>query len=91
MALIKEILLKNGVKVSYHRIVGINNITNNTSIINVYSYINKNKREEEKQKGSLNVFIAQRNFEKEYDKNLNVVSAYSYLKTLPEFENALDD
>ena len=44
MALIKEIELNNGVKVNYHRIVSVNNITNHVSIIEVASYTSKEKR-----------------------------------------------
>ena len=49
MAIIKSIELENGITVSYHRVVSVNNITNVSSIIEVGSYTNKAKREEEKQ------------------------------------------
>ena len=38
MALLKEIELENGIKVNYHRITSVNEITNNNSIIEVSSY-----------------------------------------------------
>ena len=47
MALLKEIELENGVKVSYHRITSVNAITNNNSIIEVSSYTSEAKRNEE--------------------------------------------
>lgn len=47
MALKKEIELKNGIIVNYHRIVSINKIINISNIIEVASYVSKNKREEE--------------------------------------------
>ena len=95
MALIKEIELNNGVKVNYHRIVSVNNITNHVSIIEVASYTSKEKREQEKEafeKGKfIDVFKETKFIEKEYEEDLNVVSAYEYLKTLPEFSGCTDD
>lgn len=95
MALIKEIELENGVKVNYHRIVSVNNITNHVSIIEVASYTSKEKREQEKEafeKGKfIDVFKETKFIEKEYEEDLNVVSAYEYLKTLPEFSGCTDD
>lgn len=95
MALIKEIELNNGVKVNYHRIVSVNNVTNHASIIEVASYTSKEKREQEKEafaKGEfIDVFKETKFIEKEYEEDLNVVSAYEYLKTLPEFSGCTDD
>ena len=47
MALKNEIELENGIILNYHRIVSINKITNNSIIIEVASYINERKRQEE--------------------------------------------
>ena len=95
MALIKEIELENGVKVNYHRIVSVNNVTNHASIIEVASYTSKEKREQEKEaferKEFIDVFKETKFIEKEYEEDLNVVSAYEYLKTLPEFSGCTDD
>ena len=95
MALIKEIELNNGVKVNYHRIVSVNNITNHASIIEIASYTSKEKREQEKEafeKGKfIDAFKETKFIEKEYEEDLNVVSAYEYLKTLPEFSGCTDD
>ena len=95
MALIKEIELENGVKVNYHRIVSVNNVTNHASIIEVASYTSKEKREQEKEafeKGKfIDAFKETKFIEKEYEEDLNVVSAYEYLKTLPEFSGCTDD
>lgn len=95
MALIKEIELENGIKVNYHRIVSVNNVTNHASIIEVASYTSKEKREQEKEafeKGKfIDAFKETKFIEKEYEEDLNVVSAYEYLKTLPEFSGCTDD
>lgn len=95
MALIKEIELENGIKVNYHRIVSVNNVTNHASIIEITSYTSKEKREQEKEafeKGKfIDAFKETKFIEKEYEEDLNVVSAYEYLKTLPEFSGCTDD
>lgn len=97
MGLLKENKTKNGISLNYHRVVSVNNITNESSIIEVASYINKEERQKEKEwyKNNkiedMNVFIDTKWYSKKYDKQLNVDSAYEYLKTLEEFENSLDD
>ena len=82
MALSKEIELENGVTTNYHRIVSINNIVNQQTIIEVASYINASKREEEqnalktaKETGEYpetNIFINTEYITKEYSENENV-------------------
>lgn len=95
MALIKEITLENGVTVNYHRVVSVNNITNKASLIEVASYTDKTKREEEKaklaNKEPMNIFINTEYLSKEYAQDLNVNTAYNYLKTLEKFKNCIDD
>lgn len=91
MALKKDIELSNGIILTYHRIVSVNNITNQTSIIEVASYINEAQRNKEKEffennkQGDINVFINTNYYSREYDKNLNVDNGYKYLKTLNDF------
>ena len=95
MALIKSITLPNGIIVEYHRVVSVDNITNQSSIIEVASYTNKSKRLEEKEALKNNipmdVFIHTEYLNVPYDKDLNVDSAYAYLKTLEQFEGYVDD
>lgn len=94
MALYKEITLGNGVVVNYHRVVSVNIITNIQNIIEVASYTSKEKREEEKTaietRGDSNVFIETAYLNADYDQTMSIVSAYDYLKTLPEYEDATD-
>lgn len=89
MALDKTIVLNNGITVNYHRIVSINNITNNQSIIEVASYTSSEKRQEEKEalknQKPMSVFIKPTYISKEYTSDLDIVSAYAYLKTLDDF------
>ena len=95
MALKKDITLNNGIVLNYHRVVSVNNITNQMSIVEVASYINKEQREKEKEwyetnsQDDMDVFINTRCYTKEYDEKLNVVNAYDYLKTLEEFEDSV--
>lgn len=96
MALKKDITLDNGIVLNYHRVVSVNNITNQTSIIEVASYINEEQRNKEKEwyetksQNDMNVFINTKFYTKEYDDNLNVVNAYEYLKTLDDFKDSED-
>ncbi len=95
MALIKSITLPNGIIVEYHRVVSVDNITNQSSIIEVASYTNKTKRLEEKEalknNTPMDIFIHTEYLNVPYDKDLNVDSAYAYLKTLEQFEGYVDD
>ena len=95
MAIIKEITLENGVVINYHRVVSVNNITNQSSIIEMAGYTSKAKREEEKQKTKtgeeMNVFIDTTYVNAPYNQNLNVVSAYQYIKRLPAYSGCADD
>lgn len=97
MALKKQIELENGIIVNYHRIVSINKITNNQIIIEVASYINENKRQEEidyynstDENKSMNVFIDTTYVNVDYDENKVIQDYYNYLKTTEKFENAED-
>lgn len=95
MAIIKEIVLDNGIAVNYHRVVSVNNITNHESIIEVASYTSKEKRLEEKEKlannEEMNVFIYTEYQSINYDPMLNVEGAYAYLKTTDKFKHATND
>ena len=97
MALQKQIQLKNGVILNYHRIVSINKITNNAIIIEVRSYISKEKREEEiiyykstEENKSMNVWTDTTYIHIEYNPNMTIENAYKYLKTIEKFKNAED-
>ena len=95
MAIIKEITLENGVVLNYHRVVSVNNITNQASIIEVAGYTSKEKREEEKEKienaQPMNIFIDTKYLDVPYDADLNVISAYEHIKTLDYYSNCTDD
>ena len=95
MALKKEVELDNGVILNYHRIVSLNKITNQANIIEIASYANERKREEEKayyenndRTQPMNIYIETTYINKDYDENENIEDAYSYLKTLEQYKNA---
>lgn len=94
MALIKEIELENGMILTYHRIVSINKITNKSIIIEVGSYINKAKRQEEQEKEKsgepMHVYIDTTYMDKEYNENNTIKDLYEYLKTTEKFKDAVD-
>ena len=95
MGLIKKIELDNGIATNYHRIVSINNITNVSTVIEVASYISKDKREKEKEAikngESMDIFIDTRVINKDYSENYDITKGYKFLKTLEEFKDAEDD
>lgn len=95
MGLKKEIVLENGVTVSYHRIVSINKITNNSNIIEVASYTSKEKRAEEIEKlrnsEEMNIFINTTYLNVDYEENTDIKNYYEYLKTTEMFKDAKDD
>jgi hypothetical protein len=95
MALIKEIVLDSGIPVNYHRVVSVNNITNHASIIEVASYTSAEKRKEEKtalqNNEGMNVFIYTEYMSIPYNAEMNVNSAYEYLKTIEKYSDAEDD
>lgn len=97
MALQKEITLENGITLNYHRIVSINKITNNSTIIEVASYISASERQKEvdyynstEEEKSMNVFIETNYIEKEYNETDTIEDLYLYLKNTEQFKDAID-
>lgn len=97
MALKKDIELDNGVVVNYHRISILTTYVNNTIIITIVSYVNEEKRDEEKveitdqeQIHDVNNVITTMTEETEYSEDFDVKAAYEYLKTLDKFKDAED-
>ena len=100
MALNKKITLDNGIELNYHRIVSINEIINEQTIIEVASYISEEKRNEEKtalnqgkksgEAVPMNVFINTEYINKEYSEKDTIEDLYDYLKTTDEFKSSKD-
>lgn len=88
MALQKEIKQDNGVTTSYHRVLFLRSTINSHVSIAVLSYVDEASREME--------LVGERpykvsaTYEKSYQENMTIEEAYEYLKTLPDFEGAVD-
>lgn len=100
MALKKEIEMKNGVILNYHRIASINKVTNNITVIEVASYINEIQRQKEQEafeKGQemgeaipMNILIESTFINKEYIEDETIKDLYEFLKTTEMFKDAED-
>lgn len=88
MALQKEIRQDDDVTTTYHRIAYIDSMINSHISIAVFSYINAESRD--KKIGGTNPYVAAKTYETEYQENMTIREAYAFLKTLPEFEGAVD-
>ena len=97
MALQKEIILDNGIKVNYHRIVNTSILVNKSITIEVGSYIDNEQRNKEKQvilnnyeTNDTDIFIHTTYIEMEYKEEINIEEVYNYLKTLDLFKDCID-
>ncbi len=94
MALSKKIELANGVVVSYHRVVSLTLITNVQIAVEVASYTDAAKRDEEKgaiaSGEPMDVFVHTSYREMPYSESADVAEAYGFVKSLPEFEGSVD-
>ena len=97
MALQKTIQLENGIITNYHRIVSINKIINNQTILEIASYTSKEKRQEEidyynskEENKSINVYIDTEYINVDYETDKEIVDYYDYLKTTEKFKDAMD-
>lgn len=86
MALINDIELENGLSVegAYLRIVNFSGTENNVNfVLNVYASVNAFNEERPP--------ITSFSYRIDYDKNRNLFSQmYDYLRTLPEYEDAVE-
>lgn len=90
MALYKEIRQADGVTTSYHRILFIQQTVNRHNSIAVFSYVDEEAREAEKDNTLAQPYQKSVTYETNYDPKMTVESAYDFLKTLPEFDGAVD-
>lgn len=81
MALQKEIELKNGVTLNYHRVVSVNSITNISTNIEVASYVSEPKRLEEKAYQELQMKQDRtQEEEEELEKGINIYINTDYIQ-----------
>lgn len=90
MALYKAIRQDDGVTTSYHRILFLQLLTNHHNSIAVVSYVDDIARNDEKKAVIAQPYQKSVTYELPYDETMTVETAYEYLKTLPQFEGAVD-
>ena len=94
MAIQKERMLDNGIVVNYHRVVSINKITNTQNIVEIASYVDADKREDEKQKlangEEMDIFIHTENIVTPYDENVDIKNVYADLMELDKFKDGVE-
>lgn len=97
MAIIKEVIGDNGIPTSYHRIALLSIDVNQQCTILVHSYFDMSARQVEIDyaAGKVDVlnapYLDATYFNAPYDPDFSVTKAYQWLKTLPQFEGAIDD
>lgn len=90
MALKKEVRQYDGVVTNYHRISLLTQSINRCTSIAVLSYVDGEAREGEKDSTLPQPYQTSVSYEMKYDPTMTIESAYEYLKTLPQFEGAVD-
>ena len=90
MALCKSIRQDDGVTTSYHRVLFLQLYTNRHNSIVVVSYVDDAARDDEKNNILIQPYQKVITYEMPYDKSMTIETAYEYLKTLPQFEGAID-
>lgn len=90
MALYKDIRQIDGVTTNYHRILYLTHTVNSHNSIAVISYVDTVARNDEKNSIIQEPYVKAVTYETNYDEYMTVENAYEYLKTLPDFEGAID-
>lgn len=90
MGLYKPIKQPDGVVTNYHRILFCQFTTNRQNSIAVVSYVDKESRDKEKNGDPEKPYQQVCTYETKYDPLMTIYEAYSYLKTLPQFEGSED-
>ena len=90
MALKQELKQSDGVTTNYHRILYVTQTVNRQNSIAVLSYVDSESRANELDNVLAQPYQKAVTYELEYDPTMTIESAYSYLKTLPQFSGATD-
>lgn len=101
MAIKKTVTALNGIVTEYHRIAMVKIDINQQNTLLIHSYLSETGRQIEKdyaaglyndlEEGMMNwPYVNARYIHCDYDGEMTIVKAYDYLKTLPEFEGAID-
>lgn len=90
MALYKVIKQDDGVTTTYHRILFVQTTVNRQNSIAVLSYVDSDSRDSEKESIMKQPYRRSVTYETAYSQDMTVESAYTFLKTIPQFEGATD-
>jgi hypothetical protein len=90
MALQIAVRQDDGVVTNYHRILFLTQTVNRQNSIAVLSYVDDSSRTAERDGSVAQPYQRSVTYETEYDPNMTIEAAYEYLRTLPEFEGAVD-
>ena len=90
MALCKEIRQSDGVTTKYHRILFLQQTVKRQNSIAVLSYVDQDSRSDEQSNVLAQPQVKSVTYETAYDETMTIGDAYEYLKTLPQFEGAID-
>lgn len=101
MAIKVQVTADNGIVTEYHRIALFSVDVNNQNTILVHSYLSEAGRQIEKdyaaglyddvEQGMMKFpYVHAEYINLDYDGNMDVTSAYNYIKTLPKFAGAID-
>ena len=101
MAIKIKVTADNGIVTEYHRIALFSVDVNHKNTILVHSYLSEDGRQIEKDYAAGLYKDMEEGFVKfpyvnaeyinlDYDESMTVAEAYKYLKTLPQFEGAID-
>lgn len=88
MALSKEIRQEDGVVTSYHRILFMAQFVNSHTSVVVASYVDRQSRDTLEE--GMEPYVRTVTYETDYDPEMNVDSAYAYLKGLDAFSGSED-
>lgn len=88
MALSKEIRQEDGVVTRYHRILFMSQFVNSHTSIVVASYVDRESRDT--LEDGMEPYVRTVTYETDYDPEMNVESAYAYLKCLEAFADSED-
>lgn len=101
MAIKKTVTAPNGIVTEYHRIAMVKMDINQQNTLLIHSYLSEAGRQVEKdyaaglyndlEAGMMNwPYVDAQYLNCDYDGEMTIGKAYEYLKTLPEYEGAID-
>ena len=90
MAIYKPVRQDDGVTTNYHRVLFLMHTVNRQNSIAVLSYVDEEARDGARNNMIMQPYSKSITYEVDYDPNMTIDDAYAYLKTLPQYEGAVD-